>query len=144
MAIGIATIGAISALVLRAACIFAPLIRVIHEKTAPHNPTGHLLVPPCLPFQPLWSATAAAEVPDIPGWELVWQDEFDGNAVSEENWDVLTRRNSFNNEKQYYRPRAGVDRRRQAADHGDQPAARWQAVSFGAAGELANIWARPL
>ncbi|HEY3391370.1 MAG TPA: hypothetical protein VGK58_01590, partial [Lacipirellulaceae bacterium] len=49
-------------------------------------------------------ATAAAEVPDVPGWELVWQDEFDGDAVSQENWDVLTRRNSFNEEKQYYVP----------------------------------------
>jgi beta-glucanase (GH16 family) len=48
--------------------------------------------------------SAAAEVPDVPGWELVWQDEFEGTAVSQENWDVLTRRNSFNNEKQYYVP----------------------------------------
>jgi beta-glucanase (GH16 family) len=49
-------------------------------------------------------ASAAAEVPDVPGWELVWQDEFDGAAVSQENWDVLTRRNSFNDERQYYTP----------------------------------------
>lgn len=50
------------------------------------------------------AATAAAEVPDVPGWELHWQDEFDGEAVSQENWDILTRRNSFNDEKQYYVP----------------------------------------
>jgi beta-glucanase (GH16 family) len=49
-------------------------------------------------------AAAIAEVPDVPGWELVWQDEFDGPTVSQENWDILTRRNSFNNEKQYYVP----------------------------------------
>jgi beta-glucanase (GH16 family) len=49
-------------------------------------------------------AAASAEVPDVPGWELVWQDEFDGDAVSQQNWDVLTRRNSHNNEKQYYTP----------------------------------------
>jgi beta-glucanase (GH16 family) len=48
--------------------------------------------------------SAAAEVPDVPGWEIVWHDEFDGTAVNEQNWDVLTRRNSFNNEKQYYVP----------------------------------------
>jgi beta-glucanase (GH16 family) len=47
---------------------------------------------------------AAAEVPDVPGWKLVWQDEFDGTTVSQENWDILTRRNSFNSEKQYYIP----------------------------------------
>ena len=49
-------------------------------------------------------ATSAAEVPDVPGWELVWQDEFNGDEVSQESWDVLTRRNSFNDEKQYYTP----------------------------------------
>jgi beta-glucanase (GH16 family) len=47
---------------------------------------------------------AAAQVPDMPGWDLVWQDEFDGATVSQDNWDVLTRRNSFNDEKQYYVP----------------------------------------
>ena len=47
---------------------------------------------------------AAAQVPDVPGWRLVWHDEFDGTSVDTENWDVLTRRNSFNNEKQYYIP----------------------------------------
>src|SRR5688572_6284744 len=55
-------------------------------------------------FSAAFLDSAAAEVPDVPGWELVWQDEFEGTAVSQENWDVLTRRNSFNEEKQYYTP----------------------------------------
>lgn len=45
-----------------------------------------------------------AQVPDLPGWQLRWNDEFDGTSVNSENWDVLTRQNSFNNEKQYYLP----------------------------------------
>ena len=54
-----------------------------------------------------WSGSAlpaAAQVPDLPGWQLVWQDEFDGDGVDTDNWEVLTRQNSFNNEKQYYVP----------------------------------------
>lgn len=46
----------------------------------------------------------AAQVPDLPGWQLQWHDEFDGSSVDAEAWDVLTRQNSFNNEKQYYVP----------------------------------------
>ena len=52
----------------------------------------------------LTAERAAAQVPDVPGWQLVWHDEFDGTSVDTQNWDVLTRRNSFNNEKQYYTP----------------------------------------
>jgi beta-glucanase (GH16 family) len=48
---------------------------------------------------PLW-----AQVPDIPGWELTWSDEFNGPNVNTTNWDVLTRQNSHNNEKQFYLP----------------------------------------
>ncbi|MEM6853696.1 MAG: family 16 glycosylhydrolase [Planctomycetota bacterium] len=37
-------------------------------------------------------------------WELTWSDEFDGPAINTVDWDVLTRRDSFNDELQYYTP----------------------------------------
>lgn len=46
----------------------------------------------------------AAQIPDVPGWQLAWQDEFDGPQIDTDSWDVINRRNSQNNEKQYYRP----------------------------------------
>jgi len=54
-----------------------------------------------------WLAIAqstAAEIPDVPGWELTWHDEFDGPNVDVAKWDRINLRNSHNNEKQYYRP----------------------------------------
>lgn len=45
-----------------------------------------------------------AQVPDVPGWDLVWNDEFDGTSLNTQNWTALNRRDSFNNEKQYYHP----------------------------------------
>ncbi len=39
-----------------------------------------------------------------PGWTLTFHDEFDGSAVDTEKWEVLTRKNSHNEEKQYYLP----------------------------------------
>lgn len=42
--------------------------------------------------------TASAE------WELTWADEFNQPAIDTGAWDVLTRRDSFNNELQYYVP----------------------------------------
>jgi beta-glucanase (GH16 family) len=50
------------------------------------------------------SRRAIAQVPDLPGWKLHWHDEFDGTRVSEQNWQLVDLKNSFNNEKQYYRP----------------------------------------
>jgi beta-glucanase (GH16 family) len=47
---------------------------------------------------------ADAQIPDAPGWKLVWHDEFNGDAVDTDEWDALDRQNSFNNELQYYRP----------------------------------------
>lgn len=47
---------------------------------------------------------APAQVPDLPGWDLVWNDEFDGTSLNTTNWTALDRRDSFNNEKQYYHP----------------------------------------
>lgn len=40
----------------------------------------------------------------LPGWELTWQDEFDGDAIDAEKWEVLTRKNNHNREKQFYLP----------------------------------------
>ena len=47
---------------------------------------------------------APAMAQDLPGWEIVWRDEFDGPTVDNQKWEVLTRRDSFNNEKQFYTP----------------------------------------
>lgn len=47
---------------------------------------------------------ASGQVPDLPGWELFWNDEFDGATLNNQNWEALDRRDSFNSEKQYYHP----------------------------------------
>jgi beta-glucanase (GH16 family) len=46
----------------------------------------------------------AVEVSAVPGWQLFWHDEFDGDSLNLKNWEAMDRQNSFNNEKQYYRP----------------------------------------
>ena len=54
-----------------------------------------------------WVARAgslAAQIPDVPGWQLFWHDEFDGTTLNATNWSALNRQDSFNNEKQYYWP----------------------------------------
>ncbi|HEY2841136.1 MAG TPA: glycoside hydrolase family 16 protein, partial [Pirellulales bacterium] len=43
-----------------------------------------------------------AQIPDVPGWQLSWHDEFDGSSLNTTNWTALNRLDSFNNEKQYY------------------------------------------
>lgn len=48
--------------------------------------------------------SALAQIPDVPGWELNWHDEFDGNAIDTDKWVPLDRQDSHNNEKQYYKP----------------------------------------
>lgn len=45
-----------------------------------------------------------AQVPEVPGWDLIWNDEFDGTTLDTLKWEALDRRDSFNNEKQYYHP----------------------------------------
>ncbi|MBB6431260.1 family 16 glycosylhydrolase [Algisphaera agarilytica] len=37
-------------------------------------------------------------------WQLTWADEFDAPSINTTDWDVLTRRDSFNDELQYYIP----------------------------------------
>ena len=39
-----------------------------------------------------------------PDGNFFFHDEFDGNNLNTTNWEALNRQNSFNNEKQYYRP----------------------------------------
>ena len=48
--------------------------------------------------------SAAAQATNLPGWRLVWQDEFETADVDTSKWQALTRRNSYNDEKQYYLP----------------------------------------
>ena len=48
--------------------------------------------------------SAEQAVTDNDTWELTFSDEFDGDAVDTTKWDVLHRKNSHNNEKQYYLP----------------------------------------
>ncbi|NLE36193.1 MAG: glycoside hydrolase family 16 protein [Bacteroidales bacterium] len=38
------------------------------------------------------------------GWQLVWQDEFDGKSLDTSRWNVLLRETSKHNELQYYLP----------------------------------------
>src|SRR5512141_3023309 len=49
-------------------------------------------------------ALSAAEPPSMPGWKLVFDDEFDGPALSADRWNVLTREQSKHGELQYYVP----------------------------------------
>ena len=48
------------------------------------------------------SATPGSAAP--PGWDLVWNDEFDGNSVDLTKWDPILWTTPFNNEQQAYRP----------------------------------------
>ena len=48
--------------------------------------------------------SSSGQVPDVPGWDLAWNDEFDGTSLNTSNWTALDRRDSFNNELQYYHP----------------------------------------
>ena len=61
-------------------------------------------------FVAMWSAVLVcadrtlAQIPDVPGWEITFHDEFDGTSLDTVKWEALDRRDSFNNEKQYYHP----------------------------------------
>jgi beta-glucanase (GH16 family) len=50
------------------------------------------------------SGALQAQVPNLPGWDLVMNDEFDGGSLNTSLWTALDRKDSFNNEKQYYHP----------------------------------------
>ena len=47
---------------------------------------------------------AAERPPEKDGWNLVWQDEFNGKELSPKSWNVLLREHSKHNERQYYVP----------------------------------------
>ena len=40
----------------------------------------------------------------LAGWMLTWHDEFDGAEIDSTKWEVLTLRDSYNEEKQFYLP----------------------------------------
>lgn len=39
---------------------------------------------------------------DLPGWKLVWNDEFEGTAFDEAKWNVMEKKLHKNKEQQYY------------------------------------------
>ena len=47
------------------------------------------------------SGSSRAQLPD---WTLTWNDDFDGSSIDSDKWEVLTRRDSYNQEEQYYLP----------------------------------------
>lgn len=66
------------------------------------NASGWLTRPTCLAAGLLLSSLASSALAQPAGWTLGWQDDFDGTAINASRWERLTRRDSFNNEKQYY------------------------------------------
>lgn len=46
----------------------------------------------------------AAQIPDMPGWRIIVNDEFEGSSLNTTLWTALNRKDSHNNEKQYYHP----------------------------------------
>ena len=76
------------------------------------NPTNtsqrlsRIVLAACLPslLCLVGAANRAAAQPNLPGWDLVWNDEFDGSTLNQVNWEALDRRDSFNDEKQYFDP----------------------------------------
>jgi len=63
---------------------------------------GILLAAVVLASLPLREASSVAS--DLPGWQLVWEDDFAGTEVDTDKWELLTVRNSYNHEKQFYLP----------------------------------------
>ncbi|WP_428387362.1 family 16 glycosylhydrolase [Mucisphaera sp.] len=56
----------------------------------------------CLLF--LGATSLHADPLDRPGFNFAWEETFSGTAINTDLWNVLNRRDSFNNEKQYYLP----------------------------------------
>lgn len=50
------------------------------------------------------ASRANANPLDLPGWDLIWNDEFNADSPNTSEWELLTRRDSFNGELQYYIP----------------------------------------
>lgn len=47
---------------------------------------------------------APAQSPDVPGWRLVWADEFTGGALNADKWTAENIAWPYNNELQFYHP----------------------------------------
>ena len=46
------------------------------------------------------------DIPDLPGWKLVWNEEFDGTHIATTRWNYeVNGRGGGNNELQYYTDR---------------------------------------
>lgn len=67
------------------------------------KPLCSALLPCVLVISSLVSFTCSAPSPDS-RWELVWMDDFTGNALDTAKWNVLTREQSKHQELQYYVP----------------------------------------
>lgn len=52
----------------------------------------------------LMVGSASARIPDLPGWDRGWFDEFNGTSIDGSRWEVADREFSPNNELQFYRP----------------------------------------
>lgn len=50
------------------------------------------------------ASLVAQKAPVVSGWNLIWQDEFDGSRLDTTRWTVLIREQSKHNERQYYVP----------------------------------------
>jgi beta-glucanase (GH16 family) len=48
---------------------------------------------------------AHIEVESMVSWDLVWQEEFEGDALNDETWNVLDDAFGYGNRKQHYTPR---------------------------------------
>lgn len=73
------------------------------------------------------TGSTQAQVPDLPGWDLVWNDEFDGTSLDTGRWEALNRQDSHNNEKQYYlASQVAVDNGLLTITANDQPIANKQ------------------
>ena len=70
------------------------------------NPAPAASVPASAPVTPPVAPPVAPPVVAVPGWTLVWSDEFDVDGLPDAaKWDYDTERNKvgwYNNEKQYY------------------------------------------
>jgi beta-glucanase (GH16 family) len=55
------------------------------------------------------AAKEIADAPLVDGWRLVWADEFDGETLDPDNWNVVVMPDPHNNELQYYPGRVDAD-----------------------------------
>jgi beta-glucanase (GH16 family) len=80
------------------------VISFVENKHMPNVRTIAVTLAPVLLLCASNAERAAAQIPDVPGWQLFWHDEFDGTTLNTTNWTALNRQDQNNNEKQYYTP----------------------------------------